>query len=529
MTSRLLMSVRRRRGRVAAEAAILAPLNGHPILTDGDQALATGAAGNGQASASVGSVHTTTVEEIARPVVDRRPMPQFRLVRFTFDAMVLAAATIVAPLIVDSGSTSFALLLFFDAVALSLLVAWKAYTSRLQVDTLDDVRVCVASTAIAAMAALSVAALADVDSISEGWLRLWAVTTVPLAVGRVVETQMVMRRRRRGAMLAPTVIVGAGIVGRLTARRLLAHPELGLEPVGFIDKEPMNLNGQPLPVPVLGASWDMEDIVSRYGVECVVVTFSSAPHDVMLGILDECARLGVRSLVVPRLFERVPSKLEVTHTGGLPLIEMYPTSLHNVQYAIKYTIDRLVAAVLLVILAPLLLLIAALVIGSLGRPVLYRQKRVGRDGRTFEMLKFRTMHQTVEDEDELDFQPDLGPGGVEGADRRTGVGKLLRRFSLDELAQFINVLKGEMSIVGPRPERPEFVGYFADHVRRYDARHRVKSGITGWAQIHRLRGKTSISDRVEWDNYYIENFSLWLDLKILILTIPEVFRGGGSE
>lgn len=142
------------------------------------------------------------------------------------------------------------------------------------------------------------------------------------------------------------------------------------------------------------------------------------------------------------------------------------------------------------------------------------------------MLKFRTMRPLIAgDADGVVLFGDRAPGGVEGIDRRTRLGSFLRTFALDELAQLFNVLKGEMSLVGPRPERPEFVEYFGEHVRRYDARHRVKSGITGWAQVHRLRGKTSISDRVEWDNYYIENFSLLLDLKILLLTIPEIFRG----
>jgi len=141
------------------------------------------------------------------------------------------------------------------------------------------------------------------------------------------------------------------------------------------------------------------------------------------------------------------------------------------------------------------------------------------------MLKFRTMRPPESEGDQaLEFAADLGPGGVEGVDRRTGVGSFLRKSSLDELPQLFNVAKGEMSLVGPRPERPEFVEYFGEHVRRYDARHRVKSGITGWAQVHDLRGKTSIADRVEWDNYYIENFSLLFDLKILLLTIPVVLR-----
>jgi lipopolysaccharide/colanic/teichoic acid biosynthesis glycosyltransferase len=144
------------------------------------------------------------------------------------------------------------------------------------------------------------------------------------------------------------------------------------------------------------------------------------------------------------------------------------------------------------------------------------------------MLKFRSM-RPPSDPHELQFSKDTAPGGIEGKDRRTRVGSFLRRTSLDELPQLINVLRGEMSLVGPRPERPEFVQYFSENVYRYGDRHRVKSGITGWAQVNGLRGKTSLADRVEWDNYYIENFSLWLDLKILLLTVPEVLRLRGKE
>src|SRR5262249_52492373 len=161
------------------------------------------------------------------------------------------------------------------------------------------------------------------------------------------------------------------------------------------------------------------------------------------------------------------------------------------------------------LLSPTLVAISIAVAVSLGRPILYRQSRVSFNGRRFDMLKFRTMRLTADAEDEAQFDPELAPGGIEGSDRRTGVAGILPPWSLDELPQLVNVLKGEMSLVGPRPERPEYVDYFREHVRRYDNRHRTKAGITGWAQIHRLRGQTSIADRVEWDNYYIENFSLW--------------------
>jgi lipopolysaccharide/colanic/teichoic acid biosynthesis glycosyltransferase len=156
-------------------------------------------------------------------------------------------------------------------------------------------------------------------------------------------------------------------------------------------------------------------------------------------------------------------------------------------------------------------------------PILFRQRRVGRDGRSFDLLKFRTMREETGD-GRFDLPDGLAPGGIEGRDRRTPVGRFLRETSLDELPQFLNVLRGEMSLIGPRPERPEFVERFSAEVARYDDRHRVKSGITGWAQVNGLRGRTSIADRVEWDNYYIQNWSLGLDLRIAALTVAEIFR-----
>ena len=177
----------------------------------------------------------------------------------------------------------------------------------------------------------------------------------------------------------------------------------------------------------------------------------------------------------------------------------------------------------------------AVIVGSRRRgPVLFRQRRVGRDGHEFDLLKFRTMRiaprRTARPAaDGFELEPGMAPGGVEGADRRTRIGRWLRDLSLDELPQLINVLRGDMSLVGPRPERPEFARAFARDVARYEDRHRVKSGITGWAQVNGLRGQTSIADRVEWDNYYIENWSLRLDLRILLLTVAELLRFRDSQ
>jgi len=277
-------------------------------------------------------------------------------------------------------------------------------------------------------------------------------------------------------------------------------------------------------LPVLGASWDLEHVVREHDVEQVIITFSTAPNDVLLRLVRRCEELGVAVAVVPRLYERTTTRLSVEHVGGLPLVSAHPSDPRGTHVAIKYVADRIVSLFLIVLLAPVIAAAALATLLSLGRPILFKQRRVGRDGVEFDMLKFRTMRLAEQPERALALKDGLAPGGVEGADRRSGVGRFLRRSSLDELPQLFNVLRGDMSLIGPRPERPEYAAQFDRSVYRYVDRQRVKSGITGWAQVHGLRGQTSIADRAEWDNYYIENFSLWLDVKILLLTVAAVFR-----
>jgi lipopolysaccharide/colanic/teichoic acid biosynthesis glycosyltransferase len=198
---------------------------------------------------------------------------------------------------------------------------------------------------------------------------------------------------------------------------------------------------------------------------------------------------------------------------------------------VKHSLDRAGAALAILFLAPLIGALALGVWASLGRPILYRAERVGRDGRRFDMLKFRTMlPMTEEEQTNLVVDPETGTGGVSSTgDRRTRLGAFMRRTSLDELPQLFNVLKGEMSLVGPRPERTEYVEVYEKEVPGYVERHRVKAGITGWAQVSGLRGTTSLADRAEWDNYYIDNWSPWLDLKIMLMTLTAVVRSAHDE
>jgi exopolysaccharide biosynthesis polyprenyl glycosylphosphotransferase len=491
------------------------------------------------------SILEPTSDSTARPVVARTNPP--RVARLTkrrwialapvADALVLTLAVVVERLAgrsVGANALSPAWIVAFPAIAISLLATGGLYRSRLKLQLLDDLRTIAGATAIASMAtiALPVVAGANTAGLPAQGVRLWLFATVYLTASRAGIISSIVAARVSGFAPTPTVIVGAGSVGRLLAKRLEEHPEIGLAPIGFLDKDPRQADPEAggRTLPVLGASWDLGEVIDTHGVEHVLFTFSSAPHQVMLNMLEECTQRNVRVTIVPRLFERMPRNLTVDYLGGVPLVSIHPSRPGSLRFRIKYALDRVIAGIALLVLLPALLVISLGVLLSVGRPVLFRQARVGRDNRAFKMLKFRTMAGTGP-EAEVYERPrlDVGPGGVEGDDRRTTFGAFLRRTSLDELPQLLNVVKGDMSLVGPRPERPEFVEVFRDQVYRYSDRHRVKSGITGWAQINGLRGKTSLADRVEWDNWYIENCSIGLDVKILFSTVLAVFRSPQAE
>ncbi len=449
------------------------------------------------------------------------------------DATMLAIAAVVASAFAVEAPIPMQYLALSCLLTLTFFAITGGYRHRFEVELPDEFVACFGASAVAVMMVTSLESLITTqDLIAGNSLRLWFFSAVFLSAGRTGLVMAQRSARRRGEGLERTLIVGAGHVGSLVCSRLKEHPELGLAPVGFLDKDPVVVpqnDASESGAPLLGASWDLERVVNLYGIQHVVLAFSSAPHAVMLDLVARCETLGIRVSIVPRLFERMPSRVDVTHVGGLPLLHLRPANPHSTQYAIKYVLDRVIAIAALVILSPFLLAIALAVLVSLGRPIFYRQQRVGRDNSPFEMLKFRTMRPaSPSDDTSVDLPPDTAPGGVEGTDRRSWVGSALRRSSLDELPQLLNIARGDMSFVGPRPERPEFAEHFDQSVYRYGDRHRIKGGLTGWAQIHRLRGRTSLADRVEWDNYYIENFSLWLDVKIILRTVPEIFRGGAE-
>jgi exopolysaccharide biosynthesis polyprenyl glycosylphosphotransferase len=418
----------------------------------------------------------------------------------------------------------------FPALALVLAHARRATRQPPGPSLLDALARALGAVSLAAMVLLAFEATAGVARPVPLALREWLFALVCLGGASVL--LVAVRRRALGALrfATPTLIVGAGRVGAQLVRRLRGDLRYGLDPVGFIDSDPLpahELQGPAPAVPVLGGLCQLREAIEATGARRVILAFSREPDHQLVDVVSECQRLGVSVSLVPRLFEQLSERALLEHVGGLPLLSLRPTDPFDWRFAVKHALDKVIAAAALVALAPVFAAAALAVRLSSPGPIFFRQRRVGRDGQEFELLKFRTMRVAAEEESCFELPAGLAPGGIEGVDRRTRVGRFLRDSSIDELPQLINVLRGEMSLVGPRPERPEYVQRFCAEIHRYGDRHRVKSGITGWAQVNGLRGRTSIADRAEWDNYYVRNWSLRLDLRIIALTVAEVLRFRG--
>jgi exopolysaccharide biosynthesis polyprenyl glycosylphosphotransferase len=367
----------------------------------------------------------------------------------------------------------------------------------------------------AAFAALAIVAMLTPDSAHAlGTLsRVAPASMVLVALGRAGSYAVIRIARTRGFIVERTLIVGAGTVGAELASILEQHPEYGMMPIGFLD----SFESTGLSMPTLGDPRDLVAIVERNQVTRVIVAFGAMGEAEMVEVLRECDQVPVEVYVVPRFFELgvTPAASFREDVWGIPLIRLRRSALRTSARAIKRLFDLIVASLLLVLSAPLMLACAIAVRCSSPGPVLFRQKRVGKNGRLLEIMKFRTMLENGDSETTWSVVNDS---------RKTRVGAILRRTSLDELPQLINVLQGRMSLIGPRPERAYFASRFGFEVPHYDDRHRVQSGITGWAQIHGLKGDTPISERARFDNQYIEHWSLWRDIVILARTVFQLLK-----
>ena len=461
--------------------------------------------------------------------------PGWGVLRPAVDLMLLCMAVVFALGGVNgvlNVSAVRAPLLVMPPLVMLLLYLRGLYRTRLRALLLDGLVPVLSAVSVAAMTVAMLGLF--VNGQAPRLVGLWLFALLAIGAGRVVLSFAQRVARSRRLVGKPVLIMGAGVVGSQVARRLESHPEYGLVPVGFLDDDPRTVaevGGRD--VPVVGTVEDLDETVARTGVKNLIVAFSSVADARVSRLIQRCQELGIEVSVVPRMFDTINNRVGYDTVGGLPLMSFTTVNPRGLQFALKHTFDRIFATVLLVLLAPVLLCTVLVVRLSSPGPAFFRQRRVGRDGKEFDLYKFRSMRlqpaQTElsgEDASALEFLlgGDTAPGGVEGDDRRTPMGRFLRRSSLDELPQLFNVLRGEMSMIGPRPERPEFVELFNQDINRYDDRHRVKSGITGWAQVHGLRGQTSLAERVEWDNYYIAHWSLGLDLRILALTVIALFR-----
>jgi exopolysaccharide biosynthesis polyprenyl glycosylphosphotransferase len=342
-----------------------------------------------------------------------------------------------------------------------------------------------------------------------------AFDVVFLAMGRLLFWHVMGRIWAAPHRRQKALVVGTGELGRAVAEKLAEHRELGLDVVGFLDHN--GAAGKVGSWPVLGGLGDLERVVKVQGVELLYVALPLGRQHKVVQILKAAEQLLLDVRVVPDLFQYYALRAGVEDLDGIPVINLTAIPLQGFNTLAKRAVDLVLSALGLVLLAPFLGLIALAIHLQDRGPVFYRQLRMGLDGRPFWILKFRTM---VVDAEKL-----TGPRFAHAHDPRvTRIGAFLRRYSLDELPQLWNVLKGEMSLVGPRPERPEFVARFRRRFPEYMARHRVKAGITGWAQVHDLRGQSSIRKRIAYDLYYIDNWSLGLDFKILFLTLLRFWR-----
>ena len=326
------------------------------------------------------------------------------------------------------------------------------------------------------------------------------------------------RARRRGFNIRYVLVVGSGPLAESVIQRIEGRPDAGLRLIGVVADGAIGsaMNA----ARVIGHYSDLKPILDAQRVDQVLVALSRHESELFEKVMSALEDGVVNVKIVPDLLHGFALCSSVESLDGLPVIGFHETALFGWGAVAKRSFDLIGSATALIVLSPMLLAIGLTIAATSGRPIFYRQRRMGHDGRVFEMLKFRSMRRDAESQ---------GPGWTTAEDpRRTRLGRWLRRRNLDEFPQLINVLRGEMSLVGPRPERPAFIEEFRREVPGYMLRHKVRAGMTGWAQVHGWRGDTSIHERVEHDLYYVQRWSFLLDLRILLMTLVRSARRDSS-
>lgn len=345
----------------------------------------------------------------------------------------------------------------------------------------------------------------------------WLFNIGIVSTARALHAQLQWQAQSRGIGDDRVLIIGAGEIGKMLLQKITGNPKLGYQAVGIIDEESQRQIDSVLSIPVLGRLADIPSVIDKFQIDEVIVGLPESRSDDLVHIISLCQREKVGIRVFPDVFQIMATEVSIGDLSGLPLLTIRDIALQGWKLTLKRVVDVILSAIFLVLLSPLMLIIAMLIKLDSPGPVFFVQERMGLDARPFNIIKFRSMRQDAEED---------GPGWtVPGDPRNTKLGAFMRRLNIDELPQLINVFLGDMSLVGPRPEQPVYVEQFRQAIPRYMDRHREKAGLTGWAQVNGLRGDTSIAERTKYDLWYIENWSLALDFKIIIQTIVQTLLG----
>lgn len=342
----------------------------------------------------------------------------------------------------------------------------------------------------------------------------WLLGIALTVLGREMHRQATIWLRDLGVGRDNVLIIGSGEVARTIAEKIRWSPHLGFNIIGAVNGVPGSSVGD---VPIIGTTGQLPEIIDDYEVDEVIIALPEASHRELVQLVSKCQRGKVNIKVYPDIFAYMAGGLTVDDLNGMPLLSVRDVALRGWKLSLKRGMDIVGSFVGLVVFSPFLVLTAILIRLESAGPVFFCQERMGLDGRPFPMIKFRSMRQDAEEG---------GPGWTtEGDPRVTRIGRFMRRTNLDELPNLINVFFGQMSLVGPRPEQTYYVQKFREFIPRYMERHREKAGMTGWAQVNGLRGDTSILERTKYDLWYVENWSLWLDIKIVLRTMFQMVFG----
>jgi exopolysaccharide biosynthesis polyprenyl glycosylphosphotransferase len=417
---------------------------------------------------------------------------------------------------IDQFPSYFSVILINISVVLFVFFLLRMYHLGRGISRVDELFTVAAGVTIGNLISVAMVALTLKNSVFEVNLSrmmilyAWACGLVLVGLGRLVLQQLRVAIQRQGAASEKVIILGEGDLAELVIQKIRGSPFLGYELVGTVTRQ-AGSTASVTGLPQLGHAADLPNLIIRYAVDEVIIALADLPDEELVELISLGNHEGVSIKVFPGLFDIMATGVAIDDLGGLPLLNIRDVALRGWRLSFKRAMDIVGGAIFLIMLSPLMLFLAIVIKLESPGPAFFIQERMGLDSKPFPMIKFRSMRKDAEAQ---------GAGWTVKDDaRKTRLGAFIRKYSLDEFPQFINVLLGDMSLVGPRPEQPAFVERFRQKIPRYMERHHEKAGVTGWAQVNGLRGDTSITERTKYDLWYIENWSVWLDIKIIIRTI----------